>query len=280
MKGWVHTVLRYLVASLSVAVVLYIFFALIFSTADERALQKENSLYDALYEDLVQRTALIDDVLDGLTEKDDGIYTEIFSAPAPSLDEESASAFFPAEGDVMQIASRVDANFADIFSILEKDRKAAPPLSLPLKGLSYAQTGASTGLRRKPVLKLPIEHRGLDLVAPQGAPVYAAADGVVTSVNLSRRGLGNTVTIDHRNGYVTRYCLLGEIYTARGRNVKCGQRIGTVGVIPSVPVPHLHYEVRRDTLILDPVHHLFMSVTPQEYSSMVSASVKTAQSMD
>ena len=180
----------------------------------------------------------------------------------------------------MRMAENVDRNFEEVFRILDQKRSAVPPLSMPLKGISYGQTGASVGLKQNPVYKLELTHKGLDLIAPQGAPVYAAADGVVSRVTNSRKGMGNVVEIDHRNGYTTRYCLLGDVNAVYGRSVRRGQKIGTVGISSQVFAPHLHYEVLRDTVVLDPVNYLFASVNPEEYARMLYISVSTLQSMD
>ena len=88
------------------------------------------------------------------------------------------------------------------------------------------------------------------------------------------------VVIDHRNGYFTRYAHLADIETARGRSVKRGTRIGYVGVSGNSFAPHLHYEVLRDTLVMDPVNYFFASMTPEEYMNTMILSVATGQSMD
>ena len=62
--------------------------------------------------------------------------------------------------------------------------------------------------------------------------------------------------------------------------VKKGKRIGYVGVSGNSFAPHLHYEVYRDTVVLDPVHYFFASVTPDEYVNMLIMSASTGQSMD
>lgn len=289
-------VLRYLIATVSLSVVLYIAFALVFSTEEERRLEKENRLYKARYGQMKEKERLIADALEGLQIKDNAIYKELFETSAPSLDALTAadliadsdslsesfylSAAASASERLMLMAGNVDQNFAQIFALLQSRSDSIPPLSLPLKGMSYVQTGASVGLKHNPVYKLPVQHDGLDLVAPQGAPVYAAADGLVTKVVRARKGLGNTVEIDHRNGYVTRYCLLGEMTAVKGRFVKRGQKIGTVGISASVTAPHLHYEVLRDGAVQDPVHFLFTSLSPEEYARMFYMSVSTSQSMD
>lgn len=287
--------LRYLVATVSLSIVFYIVFALFFSTEEERRLERENRLYRQLYGNLTQKEALITDVVDGLMEKDEAIYRELFDTEAPSMDAVSAVDMIPgsdslsesfylssaasAAESLMLMAGNVDDNFREIFRLLEQ-RDSIPPLSLPLKGMSYVQTGASVGLKHNPIHKLEMQHEGIDLIAPQGAPVYAAADGVVTQEIHSRKGLGNIVEISHKNGYSTRYCLLGDISVSKGRNVKRGQKIGTIGISITSPAAHLHYEVLHHGTVLDPVNYLFASVTPDEYAKMLYMSVRTSQSMD
>ena len=289
-------ILRFLVASVSLAILLYMLFALVFSTEDELRLQKENRFYAQRYSQMKAQEKLIGDVIDGLLEKDDAIYMELFESPAPSLDAVTAADLI-ADSDslsesfylssaatksesLMRMAGSVDKNFEDIFRILREKGGSVPPLSMPLKDISYVQTGASVGMKNNPVYKLELRHDGLDLIAPQGVPVFAAADGIVSSVVHSRKGLGNVVEIDHRNGYRTRYCLLGDVNAVRGRLVRRGQKIGTVGISSQVAAPHLHYEVQRDTVLLDPVNYLFASVTPEEYARMLFISVSTTMSMD
>ncbi|MBO4585767.1 MAG: M23 family metallopeptidase [Bacteroidales bacterium] len=296
LKALFGSAIRYAVASLSMAIFLYIIFALVFSTEEEVRLQRENRLYAERYKDMLAQEKLIGDVIDGLVDRDDAIYEELFESPAPSLDAITAADLI-ADSDslsesfylssaatksesLMKMAGNVDRNFDEVFRMLREKRDSVPPLSMPLKGISYAQTGASVGPKQNPVYKLELSHSGLDLIAPQGAPVYAAADGIVTKVINSRKGMGNVVEIDHRNGYITRYCLLGDVNAVRGRSVRRGQKIGTVGISSQVAAPHLHYEVMRDTLVMDPVNYLFASVNPEEYARMLYISVSTLQSMD
>lgn len=295
-KALAGSAVRYLIASASIAIFLYLLFALVFSSQEERLLQKENRLYAARYKEMKAQEKLIGDVIEGLLDKDDAIYRTLFEAAPPMIDAVTAAELIAdsdslsesfyltsaatKSGSLMKMASNVDRSWEEIFRILSEKREVVPPLSMPLKDISYVQTGASTGLRHNPVYKVQLQHDGLDLIVPQGAPVYASADGIVTKVTSSRKGLGNTVTIDHRNGYFTRYCLLGEVNAVQGRSVKRGQKIGSVGISTQVAAPHLHYEVLRDTVVLDPVNYLFASLSPEEYARMMMISVNTSQSMD
>ena len=288
--------LRYLAATVTTAVGFYALFALLFSTEEERRLKHENELYEAYYQELREKERLVDDVVEGLEVKDHALYRRIFETEAPSVDAVTAAdlisvsdslsesfylSYSASKSESLRMMARsVDENFREIYRALAARRDTLPPLSMPLEGISSAQTGASVGLKHNPLYKLDLQHDGIDLVAPQGSPVFATADGVVREIVRSNKGLGNIVEIDHRNGYRTRYALLGDIAVTKGRTVRRGQKIGTVGISSTTFAPHLHYEVLRGNEVLDPVHFLFASVSPDEYAKMLYMSVSTRQSLD
>lgn len=295
-QKFLSSLLRYVVSTASLSVVFYILFALFFSTKEERQLERENNLYRERYAQLKEKERLIGDVVEGLLDKDDAIYEELFETQAPSLDALTAADLI-AESDslsesfylssaastaesTMAMAGNVDANFAAIFGLLEQRRDSIPPLTLPLKDMSYVQAGASVGEKQNPVYKLPMTHKGLDLIAAQGTDVFAAAGGTVSKVVRSRRGLGNVVEINHGNGYATRYCLLADIKVSNGQRIRRGQKVGTVGISTSYPTPHLHFEVSYKGEIKDPVNYLFASLSPEEYSRLVCMTTATSQSLD
>ena len=288
--------LRYLAATVTSAIGFYVLFALFFSTTEERKLRQENDLYANWYSTLRERERLVGDVVEGLEMRDDALYRRIFETEAPSVDAVTAADVISVSDSLSEsfylsysaskseslrmMAANVEDNFREIYRLMAARKDSIPPLTLPLEGMSYVQTGASVGLKHNPLYKVDIRHEGIDLVAPQGSAVRAAADGLVRNVIRSNKGLGNIVEIDHRNGYVTRYALLGDISVTQGRAVKRGQKIGTVGISSTTFAPHLHYEVLRGGKPLDPVHFLFASVSPDEYAKMLYMSVSTRQSMD
>ncbi len=288
--------LRYLAAVVTAAIGYYVLFALLFSTEEERRLRRENECYAAWYGTLREKERLVVDVVEGLSVRDDALYRRIFDMEAPSVDAVTAADLISVSDSLSEsfylsysaskseslrmMASNVEENFREIYRRMAARRDSIPPLSLPLEGMSSAQTGASVGLKHNPLYKVDQQHEGIDLVAPQGSPVLAAADGVVREVILSGKGLGNIVEIDHRNGYVTRYALLGEVSVSRGRTVKKGQKLGTVGISSTSFAPHLHYEVLRGAAVLNPVHFLFASLSPEDYAKMLYMSVSTRQSLD
>lgn len=288
--------LVFILATMSVAVIYYIIFALIFSTGEEQKLKNENRLYSQEYPELARKEALLSDVIEGLQLKDDRIYEEIFKTAAPNVDPMESVDFLAGLdtlpdmdlvkytdrklGKLSEVGSRVDENFEAIMKAVTDSGFVMPPMHNPLKDFSFAQTGASVGYKINPFYKVEIQHNGLDMIASSGVPVYATADGVISKVTRSRKGLGNVVEIDHGNGYMTRYAHLSDVIAVKGRKVKRGTHIGNVGVSGSSFAPHLHYEVVRDTVVLDPVNHLFATVTPEEYMNILVMSITTGQSMD
>ena len=288
--------LRYLAAAVTTAIGYYALFSLLFSTEEEKRLQQENDLYATYYQELREKERLVTDVVEGLEARDNALYRKIFETEAPSVDAVTAAdvisvsdslseSFFLSYSaskseSLRRMAENVEENFREIYRLMAQRNGSLPPLTLPLEGMSYVQTGASTGIKHNPVYDVDLQHDGIDLVAPQGSVVRAVADGVVRNVIRSNKGLGNIVEIDHRNGYTTRYALLGDISVPQGRSVKRGQKIGTVGISSTTYAPHLHYEVLKDGKVLDPVHFLFASVDPDEYAKMLYMSVSTRQSMD
>ena len=289
-------VLRYLSAVVTFSVLLYALFALFFSTAEEKRLEQENDLYARYYARLRDKERLVGDAVKGLELKDNSLYLRIFGTEAPSVDAVTAAdvlsvsdtlsenfyqSYSASKGEsLMQMAGAVEENFREICRMLLARRDSIPPLSMPLREVSPAQTGASVGLKHNALYDVDRRHDGLDLVAPQGSPVLAAADGVVRSVVRGGRSLGSVVEIDHRNGYTTRYALLGEVSVNNGQRVRLGQKVGTVGIFSTTFAPHLHYEVHRDGAVKDPMHFLFASLDPESYAEMLYMAVSTRQSLD
>lgn len=293
---WFRRGVLFLVATLSMTVLYYVVFALVFSTETERRLKAEIDMYEREMPELERKERLLSDVVEGLKARDNRIYEEIFHMAAPDMDRLSAMGFSAdldsipddnivryAEGKLVsmeQSAERVEENFRRVMAAVTDSGFVMPPMTNPLEDYTFAQTGASVGSKINPFYKVPMQHNGLDMLAHSGEPVHAAADGVVKEVIKSRKGLGNVIVIDHGDGYVTRYAHLADMQVSKGRKVKRGACIGYVGVSGTSFAPHLHYEVLRDTVVLDPINHLFASVTPEEYMNMMVMSVSTGQSLD
>ena len=94
-------------------------------------------------------------------------------------------------------------------------------------------------------------HQSLDFSAPRGTKVVATADGVVSFAGRSG-DYGRMVVVDHGNGWETRYAHLHRIKVEKGDRVRRGRTLGTVGHSGNAGGSHLHYEVRRRGVPVDP----------------------------
>ncbi len=103
-------------------------------------------------------------------------------------------------------------------------------------------------------------HAGIDIGTTFGAPVRAAADGVVTKASFGD-GYGREVTIDHGNGIQTLYGHLSGFAVTEGQQVKRGQVIGYVGSSGRSTGPHLHYEVLIRNAPVNPYKYLRQTIT-------------------
>ncbi len=88
-------------------------------------------------------------------------------------------------------------------------------------------------------------HKGIDIAAPTGTPIHAAADGVVVSAGWNRGGYGNLVDIRHGDGTMTRYAHNSKIIVRKGQRVQQGQKISLMGSTGFSTGPHLHFEIRK-----------------------------------
>ncbi len=106
-------------------------------------------------------------------------------------------------------------------------------------------------------------HTGIDIDAPYGAPVRAAADGVVTGADLGA-GYGRTIELDHGFGVSTVYAHLSAVAVVPGQHVIRGQVIGYLGESGRTTGPNLHYEVRVHNVPVNPYKYLRMTYQQAE----------------
>lgn len=295
-SGVLWTCLKWCIATASLAAFYYLIFSFFINTDEERRLKNENRMYGKLYPDMVEKERLISDVIKDLQIRDNSIYRQIFNASAPSVDPMNSTMFVFAgdsipdkdivdytekkAGALTRTAADIDRNFKEIFGRLAARKTVSPPMRIPVDGLKFAQVGASTGMKMNPFYKVLTQHSGIDLIVGQGTPVLAAGDGVVSDVRRSGKGLGNVVEITHDGGYVTVYAHLEDIVVRKGEALKAGRRLGNVGMSGNSFAPHLHYEVRRDSLTLNPVNFFFASLSPEDYMKAAYMAATTGQSMD
>ena len=188
----------------------------------------------------------------------------------------------PVEDAAGESLSMGDPNFRDAFSQwveLDKNGPSDPvertqttdfvrsvvavPSGMPLRG---SRLTSGYGMRNHPVLRKRRAHKGVDLAAPTGTPIYATADGVVTRANwFSSYGL--YISIDHGGDLETRFAHLSRLAVDSGERVRKGDLIGYVGSTGRSTGPHLHYEVRVSGVAVNPIPYMKETQAQVAYQS-------------
>ncbi len=131
------------------------------------------------------------------------------------------------------------------------DATVSRNMTWPVKGTVSSPFGVRRGGRSR----RGHFHDGIDIPAPKGTAIVAALDGRVVSV-ASQRGYGKTVTVDHGNGLVTRYCHCLGFSVKAGVHVRRGQKIATVGRTGRATCNHVHFSVLRHGKAANPAPYL------------------------
>ncbi len=127
----------------------------------------------------------------------------------------------------------------------ERTAQAGKVLRWPLRGVLYSRFGPRQGAR----------HDGIDIAAPEGTPVLAAADGTVLFTG-QQSGYGTIVILRHPGDLLTLYAHASAVLVREGDRVRAGQPVARVGQTGRTTGPHLHFEVREGTRPRDPLQYL------------------------
>ena len=219
--------------------------------------------------------------------RDDGIYRSIFGMNA--IPDEVRNSGFSGinryseyERTLKDAAQKLDylmkktyiqSKSFDEVSLLSKRMEemvmcipAIPPM-VPDK--SKYHFSSPFGWRFHPIYHTQKMHTGVDLVMDAGTPLYATGDGVVHTVKSEATGYGRQIVIDHGFGYKTRYAHMQEVILEVGTPVKRGDCVGLSGNSGSSTGAHLHYEVLYKGNQVNPVNYYDLSMTPEEYLTMI-----------
>jgi murein DD-endopeptidase MepM/ murein hydrolase activator NlpD len=137
-------------------------------------------------------------------------------------------------------------------------QKNIVPTLWPVNGVLLSRFGERTD----PFSGEGAIHAGVDISAPTGTPVHAAADGIVSRAEYYG-GYGKLIVIDHGNGMSTRYGHLSRFDVIPGQEVRRGDIIALSGATGRVTSPHLHYEVRMGGAAVNPHPYLMRSAMIQ-----------------
>lgn len=263
-----------------------------------KILEKENNELRDEVEYLTSRMEVMSDVLLDIEDRDDNIYRTIFEAdPIPASERyplildntrndslsrtEAYSLLKDANKKADKLTVRLAAQTKSLEELERISTKKSEMLSCipairPLKNMYSITSGF--GRRYHPILKTLRAHTGIDIAAPKGTPIYATADGTVSSESPGG-GYGVTVVINHGYSYKTLYAHMSKKAVKPGQKVKRGQVIGYVGSTGMSSGAHLHYEVIKNGQRVNPVYYFYSDITPEEYNAILESSKKVNQAL-
>lgn len=174
-----------------------------------------------------------------------------YGVPVESLKEHNADRVgkAPRQGEKIYIPFEESPNW----DAEDSGEKRAPASVETQAHFTWPVTGyVSSGFGRRKGR----DHEGIDIPARRGTPVKAARSGHVIYAGNRIKGYGNLVIIRHADKYSTVYAHLSKMRVKRGQFVSRGQRIGDVGRTGRASNNHLHFEIRREQLAVNPLLYL------------------------
>lgn len=269
---------------------------------EERILREQNANLRENYRQLRDHIKSIQQQMLELEKRDNDVYRAIFEAnPVP---DSARAKEFANQLEIMsverikdnQLVAAIDATLKNLTSRIEAQKKSYDevdklvknkeqllshtPAIQPVSNKDLNRIASGFGYRIDPVYKTTKFHAGLDFAAPQGTPIYATANGTISTAGNTGNGYGNHVIINHGYGYETLYGHMVRIKVRNGQAVKRGEVIGWVGSTGKSTGPHLHYEVHKNRQKIDPIYFFYNDLTPEQFDLILKKAAASGQSLD
>jgi murein DD-endopeptidase MepM/ murein hydrolase activator NlpD len=284
------------------AVVLVLAFNLV-DSPKEKSQKREIEQMKLQFRMLNDQLDKVTKILADLRDRDDNIYRVIFEAePIPGsvrdagiggVDRYEKLKGYKTSDLIIETEQKMDKilgelyvqskSFDEVFDLAKNKERmlVSIPAIQPLSNHDLRRIGSYFGTRMDPFYKVRKFHEGMDFSAPIGTEVYATGNGTIEMAGRDENGgYGNEVIIDHGYTYKTVYAHLSRIFVKPGQKILRGQIIGYVGNTGKSTSPHLHYEVRKNGVPLNPIYFFFNDLTADQYQAMLDLSTKPSQTMD
>lgn len=268
----------------------------------EKILQQQNEDLKDTYRQLRDRIESLQQQMKELEKRDNDVYRAIFEAsPVPDsarakeletkLEIESVKRLKDNQlvssiiNTLNSLTSRIETqkkSYDEVEKLVKNKEQllARTPAIQPVSNKDLNRIASGFGYRIDPVYKTTKMHAGLDFSAPQGTPIYATADGTVTTSGNTGNGYGNHVIINHGFGYETLYGHMVRVKARNGQAVKRGEVIGWVGSTGKSTGPHCHYEVHKYGEKIDPIYFFYNDLTPEQFDMILKKAAASNQSLD
>lgn len=265
------------------------------SAKNSKRSSTEDKIENIRYNSLENRIFQMEKTLEKLAKKDHELYESFFqNEPAKKSSDNDISEKYLAynnESYIDRLENKADyldhkiekenRSLERILKLAKKNeaRYARIPAIRPVAAKDMKSIVSGFGVRYHPILRIRRMHSGLDFAAKAGASIYATADGIVKTAAF-QAGFGNMVQINHQNGYSTSYAHMKAYKVKVGQKVKRGDIIGYIGSTGLSTGPHLHYEVIKDGVKMDPLGYFYNDLSPDEYKRIFTMATKMSRSLD
>ncbi len=268
----------------------------------EKILEQQNRALRENYKELDEELSSVQKQMQELEKRDNDVYRAIFeanpvpdSARAKELEEKLEIASVERIKDnqlvtaitntLNNLNSRIVAqkkSYDEVDELVKNKEKllSHTPAIQPVSNKDLNRIASGYGYRIDPVYKTTKFHAGLDFSAPQGTPIYATADGVISTAGNTGNGYGNYVVINHGYGYETLYGHMVRVKVRNGQAIKRGEVIGWVGSTGKSTGPHCHYEVHKNGEKINPIYFFFNDLTPEQFDLLLKKAAASNQSLD
>ena len=293
-------ILSGLIVASTIVIYLYIRF---FPKPTDIEVNRKYELLKENYNQVNDKVKSLQQQMASLEKRDNEVYRSIFeanplpdSARAKLIEQQKEIEKIKDMGDfelgkdiasqLNNISARVLFQFKsyDNIALLIKNQDvklASIPAIQPVSNKQLGHIASGFGMRIDPVYGTPKMHKGLDFTAPQGTPIYATGNGIVTTANGSNGGFGNHVVINHGYGYESLYGHMVRIKVHQGQRIKRGEVIGWVGSTGKSTGPHCHYEVHINGQEVDPVYFFYSDLNAEQYDRLLKLAANgSAKSFD
>jgi murein DD-endopeptidase MepM/ murein hydrolase activator NlpD len=267
--------------------------------SQKRELEQMKLQYRMLNDQLDRVTRIISDLQD----RDDNIYRVIFEAePIPAavrqagiggVDRYEKLKGYSNSELIIETEKKMDRilgelyvqskSFDEVFNLAKNKEQmlVSIPAIQPVSNHDLRRIGSYFGTRVDPFYKVKKFHEGMDFSAPIGTEVYATGNGTIRFAGRDGAGgYGNQVIIDHGYNYQTVFAHLSRIFVKPGQKILRGQIIGYIGNTGKSTSPHLHYEVHKNNIPVNPIYFFFNDLTPDQFKMMLDLSARPSQTMD
>ena len=272
------------------------------NTPKEIVQEREIDNYELQLKVLNKKLEQVESTLANIEKRDNNLYRAYFEA-SPIPEDQRKAGFgginrydylegFESSDLIVNTTERLDiltkeiviqSKSLDEIELLAKNKESllsSIPSIQPVNSTALRRMASGYGYRIDPFTKARRMHFGMDFSAPRGTEIYATGDGTVTRADSRAAGFGKHVRIDHGFGYVTIYAHLESFIVVKGDKVKRGEIIGYVGSTGRSVAPHLHYEIVKDGVKINPINFYSGSLSPAEFEELVKVASQENQSLD